>query len=475
MASYTYRIESFTGIDQSKSENRLSPSFSPDAMNMDTSNGDLSVTKGYVKHISQRIPKVGEGIIDRIMMFRSSAGVIPLAVTGGCIYKYSGGSWALAYQYQNGSAARKYSVLMTSIGNTDTMLIADGLDPILKFDGEFFSSFGSSAGCSNIAVGFIAMYRGRLFAAGDASFPNRLYYSKLPGSGRTIEDWGPDPDSPSVEGGHVEIGTTSGDPITAICAMSNQLLIFKKSTVYRLIGDRPGNFNIELIQSDSTPVAETATAVYRDAIYFVTDDGLHCFNGVDAAPMPDSRMIRLIMEGADVTDSRMAVVGDKLYFTIKKDGASRLIEYDLTSRRYMQYGGFGIFDLLSSDGSLLLAVSSRYIERWGEGDSFDGTAIQAYWNTPLTDLADKSAIKSLNELYLRGTPRGTGMLLVDTWAGRLRDTYSLLLPETTEEVLEVPLKNEGRTLRIRLYNEAGSRFTVTGGLELNMCVRRRTD
>ncbi|MBO4848160.1 MAG: hypothetical protein J5586_03305 [Clostridia bacterium] len=477
MAGFTYRIESFAGLDQSRSESLISPAFSPDAMNMDTSDGNLAVTRGYSRLLSGPVPAESTSGVDRICFFRSSSGEIPIAISGGCIYTWSEDDeeWSRAYMYPLVMERRHYSVLMTRIGTTDVMLIADGANPILKFDGESFSQFGSEAGCSDVAVGYIAMYRGRLFAAGDLDNPNRLYYSKLPGGERTIEDWGYDQDSPAVEGGHVEIGTTSGDPITAICAISNQLLIFKKNSIYRLIGDRPGNFNIELIEQDSTPVADTACAVYRDMVFFVTDDGLHCFNGVDTALMPDAHRIKRIMESADTSDTRMATAGDRIYFTVKLGTETRLIEYDTGTRRYMQYGGFTAKDLAPHGGKLVLATAERYIVRWGEGDTFDGAPIAAYWTTPLTDLGDKSVIKSLRELYLRGSSEGSAMLMIDASAGVFRDTYRVLLPRTEEEVLEVPMQNEGRTLRLKLYNEAGGHFTLTGGLELGMNVRKRTE
>ncbi len=473
MAGFTYRIESFRGIDQSRDESLISPAYSPDAMNMDASDGDLAVTKGFSKLLSAPVPVVGTSGVDRICFFRNSSTEIPLALSGGYIYRYDSDEdeWVHAYSYPLVLERRHYSVLMTRIGMTDYMLIADGVNSILKFDGETFSLFGSEEACSNIEVSYIAMFRGRLFAAGNFDHPNRLYYSKLPGGDRTIEDWGPDEDSPAVEGGHVEIGTTSGDPITAICAISNQLLIFKKNSIYRLIGDRPSNYNIELIKTDSTFVSDTATAVWRDVVYYVTEGGLHCFNGVDAAPMPDARMIKHIMQGADTTDTRMAVAGDKLYFTLTTAGGPRLIEYDLTERRYMQYGGFRATDVAGRDGGLVLASSERFIEKWGEGDSFDGTPIEAYWNTPLTDLGDKSAIKTLRELYLRGEGRAA----VTADIGAVSDEYSLLLPASRAEVLETPLKNEGRTLRLRFANENGSFFRLVGGAELEMGVRRRTE
>ena len=475
MANYTYRIEGFAGLDQSRDENLLSPAYSPDAVNMDTENGDLAVTKGYSKLYPAPVPRESTSGVDRVCFFRNSDGDIPIAISGGYIYTYSAADgWTLAHEYSLVPERRHYSVLMTRIGMTDTLLIADGVNRILKFDGESFSEFGSSEGCSDVEAGYLAMYRGRLFAAGVYSDPNRLYYSKLPGGERTIEDWGYDADSPSVEGGHIEIGTTSGDPITAICAMSNQLLIFKKSSVYRLIGDRPGNFTVELIEKDSTYVSDTATAVCRGVIYYVTEGGLHSFNGVDASPMPDARRIKRIMEGADTRDTRMAAAGDRLYFTIKKDGASRLIEYDLTARRYMQYAGFTLYDICSRDGRLIITNEARYLEKWGEGDDFDGAPIEAYWRTPLTDLGEKSVIKTLGELYLRGASEDGSRIRVGVDCGPVTNEYSALLPETSGEVLEIPLKNEGRTFRLSFGNENGGRFRILGGAELTMSVRKRT-
>lgn len=477
MPLHTYNIEAFAGIDQSHDESLISPAFSPDAMNMDTENGGLAVTKGFSKLIPVPVPRESTSGVDRVCFFRNAEKEVAIAISGGDVYTYDpvGVSWTRAYEYSLVLERRHYSVLMTRIGLTDVMLIADGANRILKFDGESFSLFGSEEGCSDIPVSFIAMYRGRLFAAGSPDDPNRLYYSKLPGGSRTIEDWGYDADSPSVEGGHIEIGTTGGDPITNICAMSNQLLIFKKNSIYRLIGDRPGNFTVEPVSLDSTFVSDTASAVSGDVIYYVTEGGLHSFNGVSATPMPDSRCICRILEGADTTDTRMAAAGERLYFTIKKAGETRLISYDLRTRRYMQYGGFTLYDINSRDGRLIVTNGARYLEKWGEGDDFDGDPISAYWSTPLTDLNDRSVIKSLRMLYLRGISENDAELSVETEAGGVSDEYRALLPEDEAEVLEIKLGNEGRTFRMTFRNVDGGRFRLTAGAELVMSVRRRTE
>ena len=56
MARAIYRINEFIGIDQSRDENALKSAMSPDACNMDTAGGNLSVCRGCVRHIEAPIP-----------------------------------------------------------------------------------------------------------------------------------------------------------------------------------------------------------------------------------------------------------------------------------------------------------------------------------------------------------------------------------------------------------------------------------
>lgn len=60
MALKTYKIQSFFGIDQSSDENNISPSCSPDAVNMSTDGGRLSVAKGYENTLPIPFPEVTE-------------------------------------------------------------------------------------------------------------------------------------------------------------------------------------------------------------------------------------------------------------------------------------------------------------------------------------------------------------------------------------------------------------------------------
>ena len=51
----------------------------------------------------------------------------------------------------------------------------------------------------------------------------------------------------------------------------------------------------------------------------------------------------------------------------------------------------------------------------------------------------------------------------------------MTLPDSRSEVAEVPLFSSGRTLRLRFSNTDGGRFTLEGGVELELGMRRRTE
>ena len=86
MARKLYKIDSFIGIDQDEAENALKPAYSPDACNMDTAGGDLTVAKGYIRHIPHQIPGVGQP--HRLFLFRRAGQDQPIVAAGRELYPY---------------------------------------------------------------------------------------------------------------------------------------------------------------------------------------------------------------------------------------------------------------------------------------------------------------------------------------------------------------------------------------------------
>lgn len=474
MSRRIYRIDEFRGIDQSKNENAIDPSMSPDAANMDTENGSLAVAAGYVRHVEAPVP--GNAPIHRLYLYRRTEGDVFIAIAGDTVYACREGEWEEIYTYDPPLAFHDFDFAEAKINSVDNLVIGCGERQLIKYNGSEASLFGSAENLSDVPVRYLAMYRNRLFSAGCSEHPNRLYWSELPGGDRSIESWNTVEASPNVEGGHTEVGDTGGDPITGIAALSNQLLIFKRHSIYRLLGDRPGNYIVEKVEFRGETPPHTAVVPSGDALYYMTKSGLCCFNGVSAAPMGDARRIRTLLAEADTSCAKGAILADKLYFALSHKGAPALLVYDLVRGAYMLRNGFTVHDIAARRGTVYMLDGARRICRFGEGRTYDGAPIDAYWQTPLTDMREKGCVKCMRELYLRGSSAfSDSVILMDMTVGKNTATHRIRVPDTRAEVAEVPLVNEGRTFSMRFFNEAGGHFVVEGGIELMFDERRRSE
>lgn len=631
-----YQIQDFRGIDQSTSENKLKPGYSPDAQNIDTENGDLAVAKGYVKHLETPVP--GTDRIRRMYVWQTSADDKFVVVAGDTIYAYVPAAnddpahWDAVYTYPVAITSDQWDIREARIGTKDWLLFANGQTQMVKWDGvnpamlfgsgsyvyegevasvthnmqkatavsaavvgtaitwtltmpagwaysldqeiaftvpadiadEILSAnvmigaatyaldyvpawnagdvavvkltgaatalvsettYGITAvtlnstidedwkqrcldvgltigdvsypvsaiddartlvtlktvctnalavgdvarvrgGVSDIAVAFTALHYSRLFSAGDPDNRSRLYWSQPPGDVKSIEDWSQDDAGELTSGGHVEVGDTSSDPIVGLCSLSNQLLIFKKSSIHRLLGDRPSNFRIVPIGADVEKMTHTGRVSHGDTPYWLTRAGLFYHDGQDSHLSSTARQIRTLLAGANLDSCKSCENRDRLYFTMRRGPGEyddSIVRLDLTDGTYMLRNGFHVIDLCARDGTIYMINDRRYVYRFGEGASYDGAPIDAYWRTPVTDMSQKAKVKQLKALYCRG--EGT-KIVIEVQAGVHKSRTPFLMPASPYEVKRVDLKNETRTLSITIRNEAGSFFRLTGGVEI---------
>lgn len=473
MALQYYRIERFNGLDQGLCENNIGAGDSPDACNMDTEGGRLSVAKGYVHQNETAL--ADPAAAGRLFVWDKGGQKRFLAASdsGVSLLAENASAWTSLVRFaETGSAA--FDFQNVKISGVEYLLTACGKENIYKWDGESaaMTAFGSAEALSDRPVSLTEIYYDRLFSAGDPEYPCRLYWSAAPGDTRTVEDWSVIASGENVSGGHVEVGGDS-DPITALFALSNQLVILKRASLYRLLGDRPSNFRIYPLNAAMGRITRGACLRYGDALYLLTADGICCYDGQAVRRLSGAARVRTFLSGVSLDDVRSAACRDKLYFALREGGAAAfnaVLVYDLAHGVYMLRRGFTLQDMAVADGTLYLLDGSGYVCRAWEGGSYAGTAIEAYWNTPLTDMGSKIGEKTLRELYLRGSG---GTLIVSAFSESGRLFRESLMPEGAEGILEVPLSGGGRAFSVRIENEGGSRFTVEGGLELLVDTQRR--
>ena len=475
MAYQAIRLNNLKGLRDGTCESGSELSYGAAAVNMDTAGGLLKRCGGFSAVLPAAI--MTHTKLRRFYIWARETGdpnCIVLGEDNIDQFFIASRSWGDAYHYCNGSmSSDRFDFLRAKIGDTEWLLIANGLEPILKWDGVSNSveSFGSAQGLSNVSVNFLELYYGRLFAAGDPEHPARLYWSKAPGESRTIEDWSADADGENVSGGSVEVGTDS-DPITGVFAMSNQLLIFKKDRLYRLLGDRPSNYRILPVDASLTQPVHTACVLHGDRLFFLTDSGLYFFDGQTVRRTAHGGDIKGLLQRADFSMAAAASCKDKLYFALRLQADSvfndTLIEYDVLRDCFLLRQGFETVDMQSCHGKLYLLTGTGKTVLLDGSDSYDGAPIEACWETPYLDLGSGLTDKKLLELCLTGA--GAAAVSVRWEDGEYGGVYALE-GEAAPGVL--PLKGGGRRIKLRIENVGGGGLSLFAGPELLLDVQKK--
>lgn len=118
-------------------------------------------------------------------------------------------------------------------------------------------------------LSMIETHKDRLFGV-DPSFPSNLLFSKL----YRHDQW---PINNSIP-----VGLDDGDVITALVSFFDQLVIFKRKSIYVLSGDNELNFNLQKAQTDDRIGAlnNRVPAVIGNKIYFLSERGIYSFDGL---------------------------------------------------------------------------------------------------------------------------------------------------------------------------------------------------
>lgn len=537
-----YNIGEFLGIAQHRDGSLLNTGTAIDARNMDTSDGNLSVAKGYVRKSSNAIPPSAGQILRIIPVDEDDI----LAVTKNNIYHGTYSAWNLTPIYTFTTALPtdcQIGYALGKINTTNVVVIGTGKTQLIKvnmadtvtaevfgsglyifettvasyadkvvtltdamsqdiqqkfvvekgvyINGVFRKGSVTSAttitldttpgvvpaagdtvklrgGASDAHCNFVCMHNGRLFAAGDPDAPNRLYWSTIPGDGRTIEHWLAIESSVDLSGGYVEVGDTTADPIIGICELSTQILIFKRYSIYRLYGDRPSYYTVERVEKFTENMSNAGVAVKTDIPYWLTKSGIKLFNGADMQLLDGGQnyLCSFIDTIKTVSQSKAFTANGKLYFTCRVANTGTyddsLIVYDSVNNTYMVRDGFKIADMCAFENTIYLINDTGYLYEFDKGDKYDGQAISAYWQTQPTDLTMKMVNKQLKELFFRA--EGT-VIIIETKNGSQANRERRVIQN--DDMIDLPMNNQPcRRFSIKLSNEAGSHFTIYGGIQI---------
>jgi len=153
----------------------------------------------------------------------------------------------------------------------DDLIITNSLtsDVPLVYNGSTIETLGTNTPNGQ----FCAVYKNRLWMAGDPNNPSRLYYSQsLPNGPRG--DWG------GADSGFIDASPGDGDAIRGIYTYKNNLWVFKgpyKGSIHRIEGDSPTGSNPfarrDFLTNGLPAVAPNGFFLFQDDLGWITADG----------------------------------------------------------------------------------------------------------------------------------------------------------------------------------------------------------
>lgn len=421
-------LRAFGGLDQSKAPELISYRDSPDCVNMTTLGGNLYVAPGF-KHLD--VPAVPGGVGSLGAFYRRADGAEwILAANAGGIYAYAGDTGGLDFDGDSeaapaagwtkiytppanadgsaGALGGAVDFLNYQDGESDVVLMADGLGPVLSWSGT-----GQAAPREGIIPHFahIEMNYERVWGAGAPGEPDTVYWSRQ----FDVGDWTSDVQDPDNGGGFVMAPTWNGGKIRLIKTLFNDVVIFKDEDVLKLTGTYPGEYDVSRINGVVGPVAARTVVQYGDKVYFLGKTGLCFYDGVRAADTGDRRA-RLWYDRINPRYAELAcaiVHGHTMYIAMPVDDSEKnnlVLEYDLERSTVMARTGISAAHWLEWDGRLLFANDTGLIYEYGVGTTYDGEPIDAWWTTPVCNLGSSSltgdrAVKQLGEMTCYGSGR----------------------------------------------------------------------
>lgn len=229
-----------------------------------------------------------------------------VCVNGTVLYYLSGTTWT---SKRTGLTASKKSRFTTFL---NFLWMVNGTDATAIWDGQAGNSFVTTGNASSAPVGkFIEVFRARVWVAGNATYPDRVYFSSLPSAVTTpVVTWNTAVDT----GDWIDISPSDGENITALKRMQASLLVFKNNHIYRIYSytdiEPDAKINVGTYSQES--VVETKTG-----IYFHHPSGFYrYYDGVASEVSKNIQDIVDAISSANYGDVAGWTDGDHVYWSV---------------------------------------------------------------------------------------------------------------------------------------------------------------
>lgn len=252
--------------------------------------------------------------------------------------------------------------------------------------------------------GVIERYAERIWGGAIPDDPDMLMYS----APYDPTNWEANPDIPEDGAGDVSQPSWDGDSFTALRTFGSQLIAFKRTRVWRILGTDPGEYAFKE-QYGGGATYEGTIALDNERILMLGNDGVKVYDGLSVSPF-QQEMCKTIWDGMNKAklSSASAVLWKDKYYCAIPTGVSMInnavVIYNTKDGTWLYRDDIYVESWLAAEEKLYFTSSTTpgklytwHDNSWDYGYASLGST---KWVTPWNDLGAKTIIKGGFEVYL---------------------------------------------------------------------------
>lgn len=416
------RYPSFMGLNQYGNETSMSdPRFAVEEKNVETFNGTM---QPCAKNVRVNVASLNSPIETLAVLYRRwyfPNGLNPetpelmIAASGGHLYcaALNSAQWhQLTYAGEGDSpepfASNEWSYVSYEINPVgaqfpiDVMLMSNARDGMVMING-FTRTYTVVETPKKFGV--IERHAERIWGGAIASDPDMLVYS----APYDPTDWEQNEEIPEDGAGDILQPSWDGDSFTALKTFGSQLIAFKKTRVWRVMGTDPGEYVFKEQYGGGAPYPGTI-AVDTERILAITDEGPVYYNGstVDKFYATYVEGIFKRVNKAAMAKACACMWHGKYYVALPIDGSTVnncVLIYNTVEGTWLFRDDVCVESFVPCESELLytpIIEGSAYdVYRWRENswELKECTAAPTKWVTPWNELGYKQIKKGPFDVY----------------------------------------------------------------------------
>jgi hypothetical protein len=361
-----------------------------------------------------------------------------------------------------------------SEASVDVLLISNATDGMYMVRGD---NLAVSAVETPKNFGVIERYAERIWGGAITDDPDQLVYS----APFDPTDWDANVEIPEDGAGDINQPSWDGDSFTALRSFGSQLIAFKRTRVWRILGTDPGEYTFKEQYGGGAPYEKTI-AVDNERIFMLSRKGVVVYDGLAVSPFLQEYAEK-IWKRLNIShlDKACAIMWQhKYYCAVPLDDSTvnnAVIIFDTRENTWLLRDDVSIESFLGTEENLYFtsATTPGKIWLWKE-NSWDNspTSSTCKWVGPWNDLSCKNIVKGGFEVYFLPEVKSTPVTIsisIQT-EKKIKTKQYTIKPLTANDIArsknakqkKLHFGGGGRRFRLIIEGPASASWHLIGGV-----------